>query len=928
MLPAAIDDPLSGDGALHGAVLATIATFEPWVEDNKLPFFPGYTDHGPDHIRSVIMTAGALITNASWKIVTEADLALVVLGSLLHDCAMHLSEDGFRFLLTEEALATSGFDDPPWRVAWQTFLSEAMRWDGRKLYAVFGDASRVQPPSLDTMEMRMRDRLLIGEFVRRHHPRMAQEIALRGVPGVDGRVPLADALDDDLRRLAGLVARSHGMPIRAAVDRLPREQQREVRGAHVPYAMALLRIADYIQIDDQRAPADLPRIRRLRSPISRGEWSAHAAIKDLTLTHDDPEALLIRAEPESAGTFLKLRDLFQAIQAELDESWAALGETYGRIAELSALGLRIRRLRSNLDDMVDLAKRVPFVPVAARFDTAGADLLKLLIEPLYGENPQIGIRELLQNAVDAVLERRDLLGEEADDEPAVTIDVHQSGDEATLDIVDRGVGMRIDTIVNYFLKAGASFRNSEQWKTAHGDGEGRSRVFRSGRFGVGVLAAFLMGDRLEVSTRHVDDEVGIEFTASIDDETIELRKVQRQPGTSIRVHVRKEAIKQLRNELGWDWFCLREPRVVRRLDGKELRQQEVFPSPGGELPPEWRRIFPADYREVHWTFNRTWAGYRRLVCNGIQVIGLASSRSSLYAQLYDGRGQRLSIVMPTLSVFDPDGNLPLNLQRTALRTPLLPFAEELIDSIATDLVAFVYARASVEPSAAFSAREPFAYPGLSVSGAYHQQEIWNWFWCTPNGWSLVDQDMLNAIDPKQMIVLYGKRVFGLEAIDFKSQSVMPTSHFSGSRDARSWARFVMGRSKPAVGPLASLQIRGSVVVFRKEWFTQLGYELAQGTFRHSKVVHENGWSIVYNRDTSGTTLDVERIVADQPQDHDSAIAELLIEKIEAARVEHPVTRIWRRLVPGLTIPFDPTTRARLRPPELEPLIAAYRSIDE
>jgi hypothetical protein len=118
------------------------------------------------------------------------------------------------------------------------------------------------------------------------------------------------------------------------------------------------------------------------------------------------------------------------------------------------------------------------------------------------------------------------------------------------------------------------------------------------------------------------------------------------------------------------------------------------------------------------------------------------------------------------------------------------------------------------------------------------------------------------------------------------------------------------------------------VVFRKEWFTQLGYTIAQGTFRHSKVVDENGWSVVYNRDTSGTTLDVKRIVADKPQDHDSAIAELLIERVEAARVEHPVTRTWRRLVPGLTIPFDPAARARLRPPELESLVADYRSFEE
>jgi HSP90 family molecular chaperone len=34
--------------------------------------------------------------------------------------------------------------------------------------------------------------------------------------------------------------------------------------------------------------------------------------------------------------------------------------------------------------------------------------MELLIKPLYGNNPSIGIRELLQNAVDATKERMNL----------------------------------------------------------------------------------------------------------------------------------------------------------------------------------------------------------------------------------------------------------------------------------------------------------------------------------------------------------------------------------------------------------------------------------------------------------------------------------------------------------------------------------------
>ncbi len=40
----------------------------------------------------------------------------------------------------------------------------------------------------------------------------------------------------------------------------------------------------------------------------------------------------------------------------------------------------------------------------AAFRAADADLLKLLIEPLYGNRFEIGLRELIQNSVDAVRE--------------------------------------------------------------------------------------------------------------------------------------------------------------------------------------------------------------------------------------------------------------------------------------------------------------------------------------------------------------------------------------------------------------------------------------------------------------------------------------------------------------------------------------------
>ena len=55
---------------------------------------------------------------------------------------------------------------------------------------------------------------------------------------------------------------------------------------------------------------------------------------------------------------------------------------------------RLLTIRSN-------SSEVQYLPVKAAFRGSDADLLKLLIEPLYGNRPEIGLRELIQNAVDA-----------------------------------------------------------------------------------------------------------------------------------------------------------------------------------------------------------------------------------------------------------------------------------------------------------------------------------------------------------------------------------------------------------------------------------------------------------------------------------------------------------------------------------------------
>jgi hypothetical protein len=686
-VPSRIQEKLRLDSGVESHVLATFRDLDGWIRDSKVVFFPEYTDHGEAHVNGVLETASALIDDDSWSLLNARDAAILAISAAIHDCALHLSEDSFLSIISSTEDGQSRyFTDMPWQRLWSDFLALASRYDGLKLKLLFGDTEPIRKPPVDAQKMTRRDRLLIGEFLRGCHTRIAEEIACHGIPGLHGkRVQMVDG-PQWMHELSGLVARSHGIPIRAVLDVLDRRQWRTANEVHVPYLMAVLRVADYLQIQSERAPVGQLAVRALRSPLSQGEWQLHKSIYDLNWTLDDPEAMHVEVRPDNAATFLKTRALLRSIQDELDESWAVLGEVYGRTPPLNGLGLRLRRIRSNLDDQTRLENELDFAPYEAKFDTSRGELLKLLVRPLYGDHPEFGIRELLQNSVDACRERLASGAVAGGTEPAVTISISEEVGDYWLTVEDSGIGMTTDVIRNFFLKAGASFRSSDTWRKEFINPDGHARVLRSGRFGVGALAPFLLGDIMRVTTRHVGAERGLCFQAGLDDENIELRYAECKPGTTIRVCLDRKVAEKILDQSqqhysrnSSDFYCLLAPSVTRRYLGKELTPNLTVPQPEAPLPDHWRRCYSPDFQDIQWSYwhedSRGFQVSSGLVCNGIRVEG-AEYNSPHYLNLRWSEEAQIDLRAPLLSVFDRDARLPLNLQRTALNAPL-PFRDEL-----------------------------------------------------------------------------------------------------------------------------------------------------------------------------------------------------------------------------------------------------------
>lgn len=297
VIPPRLYEKLQSNEELMGCVLLSIKAFEPWVTLSGMPFFPEYTDHGPNHIQHVLTTAESLISDQAFDVFTAADAAVLVLSILLHDSALHISEDSFIYIITnvKDQHINKSFSDKPWPESWLDFVAEASRFDGRKLFSLFGDTDPIRRPPMKSDLFTKRDRLLIGEYVRRHHSRLAHEIALYGVPNPTGDLLKLIEAPDYIADLSGVIARSHGTSIRNCISYLKQHyNEREYKGVHSTFLMGLVRISDYLHIESERAPNTILKVKQLQSPFSVREWEAHRSIIDVRHTHEDPEALYIR----------------------------------------------------------------------------------------------------------------------------------------------------------------------------------------------------------------------------------------------------------------------------------------------------------------------------------------------------------------------------------------------------------------------------------------------------------------------------------------------------------------------------------------------------------------------------------------------------------------------------------------------------------
>ncbi|MFD9405554.1 HSP90 family protein [Streptomyces sp. NPDC059989] len=208
-------------------------------------------------------------------------------------------------------------------------------------------------------------------------------------------------------------------------------------------------------------------------------------------------------------------------------------------------------------------------------------LVDLLSHHLYS-SPRVYVRELLQNAVDAVTARQNL-------DPDAEIHIRLSATDGRVTIEDSGIGLTADEAHSLLATIGRSSKRGDQHSL-----EATRREFL-GQFGIGLLACFVVARQIRVVTRSARDPraAPVEWLAS-DDGSYTVRELPHEarpePGTTVVLEARPGAA---------EWTVPAKVEELARDYGSLLPYDITFddgeggePRPVTDRPAVWDRPFP------------------------------------------------------------------------------------------------------------------------------------------------------------------------------------------------------------------------------------------------------------------------------------------------------------------------------------------------
>lgn len=436
--------------------------------------FPFYTLHDEVHICNVMRLMAELLGDGL-SFLTRDEAALLVMAACCHDIGMSYTEGEKKELLNNKDPVRRYLDKNP---------SEYM-----KAYA----AGREEPDLSDEIKMNF--------FRNIHHERIRELLQKKEWPrALRGRID-----KEDLIR----VCRSHGEEVSELTALDP------VHSLDRRFCAILLRLADILDFNDSRAPQAIYEYNEFdertsySEQYSEEEWEKHLSSSgfrfESVADRSYPYPLDYTAECRSIQIEQKVKCYLDWVDRELDDCSKVIRRFAGRWNDFVLPAKVERHIQSD-----------GYLSGQYRITLDQDQVMELFVgENLYSD-PAVFVRELIQNAIDAVRTRKQLdRSLPSDWTGQINIRTWSERGYHWFRIEDNGIGMTEEIIRNYFLKVGRSYYNSDEFRQEKHRCKADPDYTPVSRFGIGILSCF-MGDKktnqVEVSTKHFSEN-GIYYPA-------------------------------------------------------------------------------------------------------------------------------------------------------------------------------------------------------------------------------------------------------------------------------------------------------------------------------------------------------------------------------------------------------------------------------
>lgn len=523
-----------------------------------------FTLHDGDHLFRVLHLMERLIPEEIIKKLTSPELMLLIISAFFHDIGMAPDE--------KEVLAWKKIwdynpilenDEKPFYDDFKRFFSSRPE-DEKKFNELISKGKNSQADLIKSY--------LITEYIRQTHAERARDIIEKDW---SNKILFREA---DLTVELAQICYSHNEDALKLLDLDKNLLCGSSIYACLPLVGVILRLADILDFDGKRTPSILYSHLYVRNPISVKEWNKHRAVESWEI---NPDLVQFSAKCTHPVIEASIHEFCTMIDHELslaNNIISTLNDFHFAKSRDLHIKLPLKVNREKIKTKTDIKNNPLYIFKDTKFNLSKTQVIELLMGTKLYNNPEVALRELLQNSIDACLLRKAQENKWGNlYEPKILVKYFSENGDNILEIIDNGTGMDEYIINNYYSKIGSSFYKSKDFYNLKA--ESNAEFYPTSRFGIGILSCFMISDVLIVDTKKVygphKSSDPLNITVEGQESIFWIKEGKRAvPGTTTRLILRK-------NKNPWE--DMSEDKFIQNVEN-------VIPNPPFEINIETSSI--------------------------------------------------------------------------------------------------------------------------------------------------------------------------------------------------------------------------------------------------------------------------------------------------------------------------------------------------